>query len=291
LFWLDRTGKSAGTVGSPAMYENPRLSPDGKRLAVFKGDGAFDIWITDLERGNSTRFTFDPAVDNDPVWSPDGTRIAFVSNRDGGVFNIYQKGAGGTGDDELLLKTSNNKLIDDWSADGRYILYEEDDPKTKRDLWLLPMFGDRKPIPYLATPFNERNASFSPDGRWIAYDSNESGGNQVYVQSFPVSGRKYQISAGRMSAQLPRWAPSGKEIFYDAAGPLTAVDVTIAGGEIKAGVPHELFTALSALPPHNYEVAGRGDRFLIVTNRLISATGPTATPIVVVLNWKPGLRP
>jgi eukaryotic-like serine/threonine-protein kinase len=290
LIWMDRSGKPLGTVGSPALYENARLSPDGKRLAVFRGDGASDIWITDLGRDNSTRFTFDPAVDNDPVWSPDGTKIAFVSNRDGGIFNLYQKGTGGTGDDELLLKTPNSKLINDWSSDGRYILYQEDDPQTKHDLWVLPTFGDRKPIRYLATPFSERNASFSPDGRWIVYDSNESGANQIYVQSFPVSGRKYQISTGRTASQLPRWAPNGREIFYDAAGPLTAVDITVAGTELKAGVPHELFTALSALPPHNYDVTRSGDRFLVVTNRLISAAGPTTMPIVVVLNWQTGLR-
>jgi Tol biopolymer transport system component len=290
LVWMDRAGKSPGMLGSPAIYENPRLSPDGKRLAVFRGDGGYDIWITDVERGNSTRLTFDPAVDNVPVWSPDGTKIAFVSNRDGGVFNLYQKGTGGTGDDELLLKTANSKLINDWSSDGRYILYQEDDPQTKQDLWVLPTFGDRKPIPYLATPFSERNASFSPDGRWIAYDSNESGANQVYVQSFPVSGRKYQISAGRTAAQLPRWAPNGKELFYDAAGPLTAVDITVAGIELQAGAPHELFNALSALPPHNYDVTRSGDRFLVLTNRLISGAGPTTMPIVVVLNWQTGLR-
>jgi hypothetical protein len=110
------------------------------------------------------------------------------------------------------------------------------------------------------------------------------------VQSFPVSGRKYQISTGRTTSQLPRWAPNGREIFYDAAGPLTAVDITVAGAELKAGVPHELFTALSALPPHNYDVTPAGDRFLVVTNRLISATGPSTMPIVVVLNWQTGLR-
>ena len=189
------------------------MSPDGKRLALFKPDGGGwggDIWVNDLERGNSTRFTFDPGIDNDPVWSPDGTHIAFVSNRDGGVFNLYQKSSGGTGKDELLLKTPNNKLLDDWSADGRYILYQEDDPKTKADLWILPLVGDRKPMRLLGTPFNEQYASFSPDGRWIAYESDESGLPQVYVQSFPASGRKWQISTTR-TAGLPRWRPDGKE--------------------------------------------------------------------------------
>jgi Tol biopolymer transport system component len=290
LIWIDRNGKAEGTVGSPALYENPRLSPDGKRLAVHKPDGGGDIWIFDLERNNSTRFTFDPASDNDPVWSPDGTRIAFVSNRDGGVFNLYQKDSRGTGQDELLLKTANNKLIDDWSADGRYILYQEADPKTKDDLWVLPLFGDRKPVRFLATPFRERDASFSPDGRWIAYDSDETGQFQVYVQSFPASGGKWQVSAGRLSGQLARWRSDGKEMFYDAGGPMMAVDLagTVAGREFKAGAPRQLFTGLLAFAPHNYDLSPRGDRFLVDTSRdLTIAASP---PIVVVLNWKSGLK-
>jgi Tol biopolymer transport system component len=291
LIWIDRNGKAEGTVGSPALYENPRLSPDGKRLAVRKPDGGGDIWIFDLERGNSTRFTFDPASDNDPVWSPDGTRIAFVSNRDGGVFNLYQKNSGGTGQDELLLKTANNKLIDDWSADGRYILYQEADPKTKDDLWVLPLFGDRKLARFLATPFRERNASFSPDGRWIAYDSDETGQFQVYVQSFPASGGKWQVSAGSRQGSLPRWRSDGKEMFYDAGGPMMAVDLagTVAGREFKAGAPRQLFTGLQGLLPHNYDLSPKGDRFLVDTNRDLSSTA--AAPIVVVLNWKTGLKP
>ena len=289
LVWIDRSGKAEQSIGTPALYENPRLSPDGKRLAVFKPDGGGDIWVTDLERGNSARFTFDPAADNDPIWSPDGTRIAFVSNRDGGVFNLYQKSSGGTGEDELLLKTPNNKLLDDWSADGRYILYQEGDPKTKADLWILPLVGDRKPMRFLGTPFNERYASFSPDGRWIAYESDESGTAQVYVQGFPASGRKWLISTKAAISTFPRWRPDGKELFYDAAGPLMAVDLTgtVPGGELKVGTPQQLFAGLQALAPHNYDVTPGGRRFLLVAAQNL-VTGPA--PIVVVLNWKSGLR-
>ncbi len=288
LAWIDRSGKPDGIVGTPALYENPRLSPDGKRLAVFKPEGGGDIWINDLERGSSTRFTFDAGSDNVPVWSPDGSRIAFVSNRDGGVFNLYQKSSSGTGDDELLLKTPNNKLLNDWSADGRYLLYQELDPKTKDDLWVLPLFGDRKPARVLGTPFNEQSASFSPDGRWIAYESDESGTRQVYVQGFPASGGKWQISTSTSDGLYPRWRSDGKELFYDRAGQLMAVDLTgtVPGGPFKAGTPQELFPGLSNLPPHNYDVTPGGQRFLVVvvTNH---AAGPA--PIVVVLNWKTGL--
>ncbi len=287
LAWIDRSGKAEGIIGTPALYENPRLSPDGKRLAVFKPEGGGDIWVSDLERGNSTRFTFDPGSDNVPVWSPDGSRIAFVSNRDGGVFNVYQKSSGGTGDDELLLKTPNNKLLNDWSADGRYLLYQESDPKTKDDLWVLPLFGDRKPMRVLGTPFNEQYASFSPDGRWIAYASDESGTSQVYVQSFPVSGSKWQVSTE--FGTFPRWRPDGKELFYDRSGQMMVVDLTgtVPGGQFKAGTPQELFPGLNNLAPHNYDVTPGGRRFLLLAAPTLSAGG---SPIVVVLNWMAGVK-
>ena len=290
LIWVDRNGKPAETVGTPALYENPRLSPDGKRLAVFKAENGGDIWIIDLERGNSTRFTFDPGADNVPVWSPDGASIAFVSNRDGGVFNIYRKNSAGTGQEELLLKTPNHKTILDWSADGRYILYEEADPKNKTDLWVLPLFGDRKQFKFLGTPFNEDRASFSPDGHWIAYSSDESGIRQVYVQSFPTVTGKWQISTARTAATMPRWGRDGKELFYDGAGPLMAVDLkgTVPGGQFKASAPRQIFTGLRALPPHNFDLSPDGKRFLVVSNSDLSGA---PTPIVVVLNWKQGLKP
>ena len=288
LTWVDRGGKREGSVGQPGGHENPRLSPDGTRLAVFRADGGGDVWINDLARGSSTRFTFSAGADNVPVWSPDGKRIAFVSNRDGGVFNLYVKDAGGTGVDELLLKTPLNKLINDWSPDGRYILYQEDDPATKGDLWVLPLVGDAKPIQVVATPFSEFGASFSPDGRWIAYTSDESGPGQVFVQSFPLAGGKWQISA--TNGYYPRWRQDGKELFFDNSGTLMAVDLTgtVPGGTFKAGVPERLFSGLLNIPPHNYDVTPGGRRFLVVgTPTTLHGTAP----IVVVLNWMSGLRP
>ena len=287
LVWFARTGEIEGSVGTPALYQNPRLSPDGKRLAVFKPDGGGDIWITDLERGTNTRFTFDPGADNVPVWSPNGTQIAFVSNRKGGVFNLYLKSSNGIDEDQVLLETPNNKTINDWSADGRYILYEEDDPKTKTDLWVLPLFGDRKPVRVLSTPFNERGASFSPDVAWIAYESDENGGRQVYVQGFPASRGKWQISTGLLGAS-PRWRPDGKELFYDGGGPLMAVDLsgTVPGREFKAGAPQEVFTALVGGQTHNLDISPDGRRFLLVTTQNQAAG---STPIVIVLNWTSGI--
>ncbi|MGQ0732685.1 MAG: protein kinase domain-containing protein [Acidobacteriota bacterium] len=282
--WIDRRGARGDAVGTPGVYENPRLSPDGTRLAYHSQDRGADIWVTDLARGATTRFTFDPGTDNVPVWSPDGARIAFVSNREGGVFNVYHRSASGTGEDELLLKTPNNKTLNDWSADGRYLLYEENDPKTGSDLWVLPMTGDRTPMRVLDTRFNERGGAFSPDGRWIAYASDENGANEVYVRTFPVSGGKWQVSTGRGFS--PRWRPDGKELFYDRTGQMMAVDLsgTVPGRQFKAGPPTPLFPGLRSMPPHNYDIAADG-RFLVLT----TTAADTLLPIVVVLNWLSGL--
>ena len=183
---MDRSGKREGTVGTPAGYQNPRLSPNGKRLAVFKPEDGGDIYVTELEAGTFTRFTSDPADDNVPLWSPDSPRIAFVSNRDGGVFNIYQKNAGGTGPEELLLKTAaqqdSQRLVARWALSpvpGRGPTDEED-----RRLDAVVVRRIVKASPLLNNPlFNESEATFSPDGRWIAYTSDEDGSRQVFVQS------------------------------------------------------------------------------------------------------------
>ena len=285
LTWFSREGKIEGNVWTPAAYQYLDLSPDGKRLAVFKPDGGGDIWITELERDINTKFTFDPNNDTMPVWSHDGKQIAFVSNRNGGVFNIYVKASNGIGEDQVLLETPNNKTIWDWSADGRFILYEEIDPTTKRDLWALPLTGDRKPMRLLSTPADEYAGAFSPDGRWVAYASNESGSYQVYVQGFPEPRGKWQISTDPTST-FPRWSRDGKELFYDSTAELMAVDVSgTVAGEFKPGTPRELFTALRGLGGHNFDVSPDGRRFIVISEGLETSSAP----IVVVLNWMSGL--
>ncbi len=172
LSWFDRQGKVMGTVGDPGVYYNLELSPDETRLAVTKSPtaDASNIWLLDLSRGGaSTRFTFGSPVDTDPVWSPDGSRIIFSSNREG-PFNLYQQPANGV-NDELVLKSNENKFAESWSRDGRFLLYTVIDPKTKGDLWVLPLGKDKKPVPFLTTEFNETQARFSPDGHWVAYTS------------------------------------------------------------------------------------------------------------------------
>jgi serine/threonine protein kinase len=189
LTWFDREGKTLGTVGEPARYEDLVMSPDGARAAVeyAQGDEAatHDIWMLDLDRGISARLTANGTVNRNPVWSPDGKRIVFSSERDG-HFDLFITAADGTGGEEPLLHSDQDKFTSDfsWSRDGRYLIYASRDTHTKQDLWILPMEGERKPLVFLRTPFNERNASFSPDGRWISYESDESGRVETYVRPF-----------------------------------------------------------------------------------------------------------
>jgi Tol biopolymer transport system component len=291
--WFDRTGKSLGVVGSRGQYSEPWQSPDGKRVTFGRADekGAADIWLLDLARGTMTRLTFDAAAEAAPVWSGDGSRIFFASNRDTGKFNLYQKISSGAGSDELLLRTENNTFADDWFSgkDGELLLYETEAPKSRYDLWVLPLTGDRKPYPFLQTEFNETHSQFSPDGRFIAYVSDESGRAEVYVQSFPSTGGKWQISTS--GGDQPQWRPDGKELFYIAADKsLMAVQIE-SGDSFELGSPVALFT--TGVPPgsltgdrNHYVVAADGQRFLIIN--LVEEGNKQ--PITFVANWAADLK-
>ena len=288
LVWFDRDGKELSAVGDPGDYGDMMLSPVGDRLAYVTNDargGKADIWIRDLARGASSRFTFDPAEDVEPLWSPDGKTIVFSSNR-GGNFDLYTKAAGGGGQEQPLFQSDEAKFAYDWSRDGRYITFQSRGKKTGWDLWVLPTFGDRKPILFLQTPFNELRPAFSPDGRWIAYQSNESGRPEIYVQNFPGPGGKWQVStAGGVE---PAWRTDGKELYYAASDQkLMAVDIQ-AGETFEAGVPRPLFRA-TVQPIGNvrshYLASADGQRFL-----LLSPLGrESMVPTTVVVNWNAGL--
>ena len=197
LAWLDRAGRELGVIGPPAEHYAPRLTPDGTRLAVSRLDPdstKSDIWLMDLARSIASRFTFDPADDALSVWSPDGTRLFFSSSREG-VTQLYQALSDRPGSEEPLLRSDAWKAADDISPDGQFLIYETIDPTTRFDLWLLPLSGDRRPKPFVVTSFGEYGAQFSPDGRWVAYVSNESGRSEISVQAFPGPGGKWQVSS------------------------------------------------------------------------------------------------
>ncbi|MFN0122025.1 MAG: protein kinase domain-containing protein, partial [Blastocatellia bacterium] len=288
LAWVDRAGKKLGTVGPPGLYAWPELSADDQRLAVAWGEPqarSGDIRLFNLARGTDARFTFDPAHDGYPLWSPDGSRLVWSSNREG-IFNLYQKAASGAGQDEVLWKSAHGKQVLDWAADGRFILYRELHSQANLDLWILPLAGERKPWPWLNTPFNESTGRFSPDGKWIAYASNETGRYEIYCQAFvpgaAAAGGKWQIS--RNGGDRPQWRRDGHELsFLSPDNRMMAVEVT-PGAEVKGGAPQELFAldSIRAITANtNYTKTGDGQRFLFVT----SADDASVPPFTVVLNW------
>jgi Tol biopolymer transport system component len=286
LVRFDRAGKQIGVAGDLGVYSDPELSPDGKRFSVSISDGKQrDIWIYDVARGLRKRFTFGPADVAARVWSPDGSTIVFSSNPKG-HYDLYQKASGGAGSEELLLEDNFNKIPTSWSPDGRFILYASYGGTRNFGLFALPLFGDRKPFPFLKVQSNPGSGKFSPDGRWIAYASGESGRVEVYVAPFPGSGGKWQVSTA--GGFWPRWRRDGTEIFYLAPdSKLMAAAVNGKGGSFEVGAVKPLFQTHAPIgTSYSYDVSTDGQWFLI--NR--APEQGTAAPITVVLNWTAGLK-
>lgn len=290
LIWFDRTGRKISQIGEDhGFYANPLLSPDEKRLvtAIFNPEaGSTDVWLYELTRNTPARFTFDPAFDSNPLWSPDGSRLVFTSTRKGPT-DIYQRAADGSGTEEVVFESSENKIATSWSSDGRFIVFTNTDTRgnTKQDLWILPLFGDRKPFPFLQTQFNEFNSQFSSDGRWVAYVSDESGSNQVYVAAFPGPGGKRQVSIA--GGTEPRWRGDGKEIFFITPdSKLMAVEVNAGNSSVEIGNAQPLFEVrLWTSPGTHYDVSRDGKRFLVD----VAGEG-TTVPVTLVVNWPAGLK-
>jgi hypothetical protein len=271
--WFRRDGTAAGAVGPPAAYMNIALSFDGLQAAVDRFDLTPGIWLLDTARGTAPRATFGWIYESTPVWSPDGSAFVFAAARDSPP-SLYLKRIGTAGEGEHLVGSPAQTLFpQSWSPDGRFIAYLNIDPKTESDVWVLALSDDRKATPFLQTPSNETHARISPDGRWMAYASNESGTEGVYVTSFPEPGRKWLVSTN--GGGLPVWRRDGRELFYRASdGKLMAVPMG-AGSDFAAGAPIPLFAPRAVVGELGlgtfYDVAPDG-RFLI--NVLVERTSP-----------------
>jgi Tol biopolymer transport system component len=286
MAWFDRDGKRVDLF-EPIGIGGLRLSPGGERAAFTQPRSTLNLWLIEFSRSVVTRLTFSND-DSSPAWSPDGRQIAFSSSRSG-TFQIYRKDANGGGQEEQLSRGPNNKRVSDWSSDGKFLLYMEDNPKTGVDLGALPLDGDRKPLPLLQTGFEERKGQFSPDGKWIAYESNESGVFEVYVRAFPSSTGKWQIS--NRGGTNPRWRRDGKELFYlSPDGKMIAATLQTPAAGVRVEGLRELFS-VSVPPPmvrsFPYDVTADGQRFLLTVQPTDRASIP---PLTVVTNWDAGLK-
>ncbi|PWB67829.1 MAG: hypothetical protein C3F15_17410 [Holophagae bacterium] len=295
LVWLDRAGRQTGRIQlPPGSYSNPSLSPDGRWATVtkFNSSGSYDLWLVDLQRAVTTRLTYDGLVAGGgmsmPVaWSPDSTRVAYGCIRSG-LYEVHQVLASGSGQPEPLVQSDlAMKIPAAWSPDGRYFVFSGEGEGGQFDLWLQPLQGDRTPVQYLRTPFNEDYAAVSPNGRWLAYDSDETGSVEIYVRSFPEPGEKYRVStSGGTNAQ---WSRDGKELmffplsqYYSGSGPIYVVDVETAP-TFRAGPPRLLFTPR----PDISGLVATADlsRFLAT----VPAEGAAPASITVTLNWQAAL--
>ena len=292
LRWHDRSGASTGSPISPAQYSSPRLSPDQQSVVVTMTDAATqaDLWVLGLARGTASRLTSDPAIDWFPVWSADGGRLLFGSTRLGAI-SLFEKAVGGGPEEpaaEGVISAAAATFPSDMSGDGRFLLSVQLTPRGY-DLGVLTWAGERTASAFLGTPFNEVQGRFSPNTRWVAYASDESGRFEVYVRPFPAASGQTPISiAGGMQ---PEWRRDGKELFYISAdGKLTAVPVTTDGPTFSAGTSHALFDVEVPEPnppyPTNYAVTADGKRFFV--NTVVDQ--PTRPALTVILNWTADLK-
>jgi eukaryotic-like serine/threonine-protein kinase len=297
LTWLDIHGRETGSLGEPDDYYQVELSPDGKKAAAAVGTTNFVIWIYDTEHNTRTRLTFGNEAYVSPIWSRDGKQIAYLSAAVTATSHasIMVKAADGSGEEKKVGELDGVGIIalqdnlSDWSPDGRYILYTTGTvSRQNSDLWILPLFGDRKPFAYIAAPGNQQYAQFSPDGRWVAYASDESGQMEVYVAPFPWTGAKWQVSSH--GGGFPRWRRDGKELFFDQLGGsnIFAAEVNGHGSSFEVGEVRPMFRLNNISPntaPAQYAVTSDGQRFLQIT------TGDTGRlPLTLIQNWTAALK-
>ena len=287
LVWHDRTGKQTGTVGSEDSFFGLRLSPEGKRIAASFPDiktGNVDTWLYDIDRPLWTRFTFHDGPDRNAIWSPDGRIIVFASSRNTS-FDLHIRAANGEASEELLFESTQDKYPSGWSRDGKFLAFDSDVGENKFDIWIMPMrtaAGERKPFVFLKTEFNESRATFSPDCRWIAYESDESGRSEIYIRPFPGPGGKWQVSPA--GGSRPRWRGDGKELFFLSG------DFKMMSAEVRSGTSAVEIVSVKPLfqignllhgTRSLYDVTADGQRFLVETIQ----GNENSAPLTLVVNW------
>jgi len=282
LTWFDRGGRLLGSSRALVDLRSPALSADEQFVVAHRMEaGRSELWLLELDRGVTSRVTEGDNGGQAAVWSPDGLSLAYASDRRGSL-DLYVRSMVTGRDEELLVGTASAERPFDWSRDGRYLVYGTTAPSERADLWLLPMTGDREPVPYLTGPFNETQAAVSPDSRWLAYTSDESGGWEVYVQSFPEPGRKLRVSVE--GGAQPRWRADGEELFFLAPDGRMMVARVTNRATLRVGVPTALFqTELpGALDSYRnyFVVTADGARFLI------DSVIPGSAAIESVQNWR-----
>ena len=292
LVWVDRTGKEAIVAAPPRTYTQPRLSPDGTRIALHSLDQERDLWIWDLRRATLTRLTIDPAQDWFPVWTPDSRRIVFSSTR-GGPLNLWWQLADGTGAAERLTTSRNDQFATGTTPDGTAVVFNEQTPTMGRDLLQLALDGTHRVTPLLQTKFDERNAVVSPDGKWLAYESYSAGPADVFVRPFPNAGDG-QWLVSTAGGKTPLWARSGKELFYVGVdGAVLGAAVEASGATWSAGTPAKVVEARYLTTVNAgvrmYDVSADGQRFLMIK---ALGTDASATPpaLIVVQHWDEELK-
>jgi Tol biopolymer transport system component len=305
LAWFDRSGNKVGVMGEAGGYYDVRLSPDGRRVAFNLGEAKSELYVAELGHGLPMRLTFDPNTDSGvPVWSPDENKILFCRLQGGKAkAGIYEKPSNGAGTEELLLASDSPDMEfwpNDWSRDGRFVLYSRGDlgNRSQEELWVLPLIGDRKPRLFLRNAAAVYDGQFSPDGRWVAYTSKESGRPEVYVAPFdsaqvmasgnestPLTPRgKWQISTN--GGQYPRWRGDGKELFYlGTDNRVMAAEVDAKGGSFQVGAVTPLFAAFAPDAATPFDVSADGKRFLIVS------VPEQSSPLTLLVNWPAAIKP
>jgi dipeptidyl aminopeptidase/acylaminoacyl peptidase len=283
LLWVDRHGRAEQIPAPTHTFLDPRVSPDGSRIAVQGADGDNDVWIFDLARGALTRLTFDPGEDETPIWSPDGRSLAWVTQRSGRPRQVLRRPADGSSQEQVVWSTDRHAHLHDWSPDGTVLLATQDG-ESSRDVWLVPVDGSAAARPLLASPFEERNPRLSPDGRWLTYSSDESGRFEVYALRFPELDRRAQVSVGGGDHAL--WRGRREIVYRGTDGYLASVAFSARAGTPSVGRPVHLFPdsygASTGLASHvDYDVDPHGTRFVMLGAR---ASG-VAAELGVVLNW------